>query len=34
MLRRGYGFVEEVEARLARGNETARSPAKGHVAIF
>lgn len=34
MLKRGYGLTAEVEARLASGNEMARSPAKGYVAIF
>lgn len=34
MLIRGYGLGEEVETRLPRENETARTPRKGYVAIF
>lgn len=34
VLRRGYGLSKEVGARLARENETARSLAKGYIAIF
>lgn len=34
VLKRGYGLTNEVGAKVARGNETARSPAKGYVAVF
>lgn len=30
----GHGLSEKVGARVARGNETARAPAKGFVAVF
>lgn len=33
-LRRGYGVTEEVGARLPRGNELAKTPAKGYFVVF
>lgn len=33
-LRRGCGVTEEVGARLPRGNELAKTPAKGYFVFF